>query len=90
MKSKLTLFLSLVLIFSSQALSQKKDKYGNYLLKELSEIEALRIFGKPTDALRKVSGNPKLLKESIIQGNKVKTVIFNYGSISCSKSCIND
>jgi len=81
MKSKIVFLISALLIISANLFSQKKDKYGYYIIKELTEEEALRIYGKPADALQKSLGNKNIIKESIIQGNKVKTVLFNYGSI---------
>lgn len=75
MRNKLTLSFILVLIFSLTLIAQKKDEYGNYILKELNEKQALKLFGKPGERLAKSLGNPKLIKESIIQGNKVKTVL---------------
>jgi len=77
---KVIIFFSLI-VFSTTLFGQKRDEYGNYILKELTEKQALKIFGKPGERLNKTLGNPRLIKESIIQGNKVKTVLFNYGSI---------
>lgn len=81
MKLKLSLLILALFFTINNLLAQKVDEFGNYIIKELTEEQALRIFGKPGDALRKSLGNPNLIKESIIQGNKVKTVVFNYGSI---------
>lgn len=81
MKNKILLSIILVGILAINLIAQKKDQYGNYILKELTEKQALEIFGKPGERLAKSLGNPNLIKESIIQGNKVKTVLFNYGSI---------
>lgn len=81
MKKKIFTITSLILVLVLNIYAQKKDQYGNYILKELTEKQALELFGKPGERLAKSLGNPKLIKESIIQGNKVKTVLFNYGSI---------
>lgn len=81
MKRNILISFVLVLILIANLSAQKKDQFGNYILKELTEKQALQIFGKPGERLSKSLGNPKLIKESIIQGNKVKTVLFNYGSI---------
>ncbi len=81
MKSNIKVVLVLIFLFSLNLFAQKRDEYGNFLLKELTEQQALKIFGKPGERLAKALGNPKIIKESIIQGNKVKTVLFNYGSI---------
>lgn len=81
MKNRILFSFILIGILAINLTAQKKDQYGNYILKELTEKQALEIFGKPGERLAKSLGNPKLIKESIIQGNKVKTVLFNYGSI---------
>jgi hypothetical protein len=81
MKRKILISFILSIFLAVSLNAQKKDQFGNYILKELTEQQALKLFGKPGERLAKSLGNPKLIKESIIQGNKVKTVLFNYGSI---------
>lgn len=79
----LILFLIILLAFSFRSINaQEKDKYGNPILKSLSEEDAKRIFGDfYAPKLFKVNGNPRHIKESIISGNKITTILFNYASI---------
>ncbi len=84
MKVKLLLLLSIIL--SSLAVSsiqaQEKDEFGNYMLKGLSEQDAQRLFGDNFNTkFFKTKGEDRLKKESIINGNKITTILFNYGSI---------
>lgn len=83
MKKGIYLFVLLLFISSSLSLSQEKDEYGNYNIKKLSQQDMERIFGdiyKP-GKIFKTAGDPRAIKEVIISGNKITTVVFNYGSI---------
>ncbi len=81
MKFKI-IFLILVLFLSGNIIAQEKDEYGNYNLKTLSEEDAMRIFGENyAPKIFKTNGDPRLIKESIINGNAITTILFNYGSI---------
>jgi len=77
------LFLLTVLMFSGKiTFAQEKDQYGYPILKSLSEDDAKRIFGDMyAPKLFKVNGDPRQSKESIISGNKITTILFNYASI---------
>ncbi len=80
MKIKLIFFLSII-FFLSTLVAQEKDEYGNWKIKEMSEQDMIRIFGKfPT--FFKTNGDPRLIKQSIISGNNITTVVYNYGSIT--------
>jgi len=65
----------------------KYDKDGNIDLKRLSEEDAKRIYGDSyaPKIFKTLLGDSKLIKESIIGGNKVTSIVFNYGSI-CAPS----
>ncbi len=77
------LLLLLISIFTfSHSFAQKRDKYGNPMLKTLSPADAQRIFGKMyAPKYFKTTGDPRIIKESIISGNAITTIVFNYGSI---------
>ncbi len=81
MKFKFVLF-SILILATNMLFAQEVDKYGNPMLKQLSDQDAMRIFGKNyAPKLFKTLGDPRIIKESIINGNKITTIVFNYGSI---------
>ncbi len=81
MKRIFTLVL-LLLIIAKPALTQELDKYGYPIYKKLSEEDLTRILGKQfTPQLAKLTGDKNLIKQIIISGNKITTVVYNYGSI---------
>jgi len=83
MKKSIYLFVLFLFITSSFSLAQEKDEYGNYNIKKLSQQDMERIYGdiyKPGKVF-KTNGDPRSIKEVIISGNKITTVLFNYGSI---------
>ncbi len=74
----ITLFL--LPLLGSQA--QRLDENGFPLLKQLTEDDAKRIFGDMySPKFFKTLGGSRFIKESIISGNKITTIVFNYGSI---------
>ena len=81
--NKVLIFLLIVLSsFAFLVTAQEKDANGNPLLKELSEQDAMRIFGRQyAPKFFKTQGEQRLIKESIINGNKITTILFNYASI---------
>lgn len=81
MNKKIILFLISFLITATSIISQDKE---NIDPKGLSQEDMVRIFGdiyKPGKVF-KTAGDPREIKEVIISGNKITTVIFNYGSIT--------
>lgn len=71
--------------------AQPKDQYGNWDIKKMSYEDMVRVFGdimKP-GKVYKVNGDPKEIKEVIIKGNKITTVVFNYGTI-CKPNYLGD
>ncbi|RJP69413.1 MAG: hypothetical protein C4539_07835 [Ignavibacteriales bacterium] len=81
MKRIFTLVLLLVIIAGS-ALPQEVDKYGYPIYKKLSEADLTRLLGDQFNPqLRKTNGDYNLIKQIIVSGNKITTVIYNYGSI---------
>ena len=75
----LILFLSFV---TSNLFSQEKDKDGNINIKGLSQEDMIRIFGDiySPRILMKGTGEQKE-KNLIVSGNKIKTILYNTGSI---------
>jgi hypothetical protein len=73
--------LALILFVSTFVFSQKKTDTLN--VKGLSQADMERIFGdlyKPGKVF-KTAGDSRSIKQVIISGNKITTVVFNYGSI---------
>ena len=76
------LFLLVIPIFLTNINAQDYDEYGNGNIKGLSEEDMVRIFGdKYSPKFFKVNGEKKSIKESIINGNNITTILYNYGSI---------
>ncbi|MGE5352390.1 MAG: hypothetical protein ACM3P0_09925 [Acidobacteriota bacterium] len=88
MKKRLILILTYVLAFTCLSFAQEKDSLGNYNLKKLSHEDYLRIFGPITgNKLNKVTGEKREIKDIVIKGNKITTILYNYGSI-CSPGAL--
>lgn len=82
MKIKSLAIILYLMIFSSIALAQSKDANGQYDLKKMSHEDYQRIFGSITGTkFNKVTGESREIKDIIIKGNKVKTILYNYGSV---------
>ncbi len=77
------LIMFFILILSCSLVNaQVLDKDGNIDLKKLSDEDAMRIFGdRYAPKLFKTLGSSRYIKESIINGNKITAIVFNYGSI---------
>ncbi len=81
-KMKIFLMLALTLFLSSLSFAQRYDENGFPIYKELSEADAQRILGDMySPKFFKVNGEKRYNKESIINGNKITTILFNYASI---------
>lgn len=82
MKLKLTALLVLILLSASFTANkaQEKDEYGYPIYKQLSEADMERLVWNKK-GLFKPSGDGDFVKESIIRGNKITTILYNYGSI---------
>lgn len=75
----------LLLLMSMITYGQIPDKYEEYNFKEMTQEELTDLFGSlydNTGSLGKVSGTDQAIKEVIINGNKITTVVFNYGAIT--------
>lgn len=76
--------LIIILLAFSAGIAQEKDEYGNINIKGLSQADMERIFGdimKP-GKVYKAAGETKAIKSVIISGNKITTIVYNYGSIT--------
>ncbi len=81
-KIYLIILLALGLTAFSKINGQEYDKYGYPIWKKLSEADAQRILGnRYAPKYFKTTGDPRIIKESIIHGNNITTILFNYGSI---------
>lgn len=85
-KQYLIAAFSLCMLSSAMTFAQQKDPSGNYDYKKMSYEDAQRIFG-PIKGTRinKVTGDKKEIKDITIKGNKITTILYNYGSV-CAPS----
>ena len=76
------MFLTILPISLTKLVAQEYDKYGNINIKGLSEEDMIRLFGDQLNRkFYKVNGEKRVIKESIINGNNITTILYNYGSI---------
>jgi hypothetical protein len=76
------LLIMIFLISAVGLIAQEKDENGFYIYKQLTENDMKRIFGEEwPPKVMKVNGESRYIKESIINGNKITTILYNYGSI---------
>ncbi|MBU0476051.1 MAG: hypothetical protein KKF62_18040 [Bacteroidetes bacterium] len=80
---KIFLLFAFALFISANSFAQKLDENGFPIYKEMSEADAQRILGDMySPKFFKVNGEEKrYTKESIINGNKITTILYNYASI---------
>ncbi|NJD21496.1 MAG: hypothetical protein FIA82_02330 [Melioribacter sp.] len=69
---------------------QVKDKVDDYYYKNLTPEQSLKIFGpiKGTK-LNKIAGDKREIKDITIKGNKITTILYNYGSV-CAPSVLSN
>jgi len=88
-KKNILVFLSLLLL-SGFTLAQVKDTTDRYYYRNLSPEEALKVFGPITGVkFNKIAGDKLEIKDITIKGNKITTILFNYGSV-CSPSALSN
>ncbi|MCB9247089.1 MAG: hypothetical protein H6613_00320 [Ignavibacteriales bacterium] len=81
MKLKILVFIFLV-FFVSLTTAQTVDKVNEVKTKIESPEEFERLYGKLFgERLNKVTGETKEIKSIIIKGNKIQTIMYNYGSV---------
>ncbi len=77
---RLKLFFIITLIFAGLLSAQEKQESVNW--KGMSDEDAKRILGDMyAPKVFKAYGDSREIKESIINGNKITTIVFNYASI---------
>ncbi|MEN8191205.1 MAG: hypothetical protein ABFS12_00210 [Bacteroidota bacterium] len=80
--TKLLLLFLVSTLFLTSLEAQEYDENGYPIVKGLSEEDMVRIFGDMFSIRSfKVNGKTRHLKESLINGNKITTILYNYGSI---------
>ncbi len=80
MKIKITV-LVLFLFITASYVAQTSDEVHNKKITTEAEFE--RIYGKILgQKLNKTTGEMREIKDIIIKGNKIQTVLFNYGSVT--------
>ncbi len=84
MKNFKFLIIVLSLITAAFNYAQDNDKKLNLSLKGMQYEDMVRIFGDNYKGNRvfKTAGESREIREVIINGNKITTVLFNYGSIT--------
>lgn len=82
MTKKNIIVLLSVLLLSGLSLAQVKDTTKPYSNKNLTPEEALELFG-PIKGVKfnKVAGDSREIKDITIKGNKIQTILYNYGSV---------
>ena len=82
MTKKNILVLFSLLLFTGLAVAQIKDTTDPYYYKNLTPEQALEIFG-PIKGVKfnKLTGETKEIKDITIKGNKITTILYNYGSV---------
>ncbi|MBU2491271.1 MAG: hypothetical protein KJ571_01500 [Bacteroidetes bacterium] len=80
--------LLFLLLLSGFASAQVKDTIDDYYYKNLSPEQSLKVFGPIKGSkLNKVAGDRREIKDITIKGNKITTIMYNYGSV-CAPSVL--
>ena len=77
-------------ILSGFTFGQVKDTVDDYYYKNLTPEQSLKVFG-PVKGLKlnKVAGDKREIKDITIKGNKITTILYNYGSV-CAPSVLSN
>jgi len=80
-KKNIIVLLSMLLL-SGLTFAQVKDTTEPYSYKNLTPEEALELFG-PIKGVKfnKITGDSREIKDITIKGNKIQTILYNYGSV---------
>ncbi|MCJ7554350.1 MAG: hypothetical protein MUO34_10755 [Ignavibacteriaceae bacterium] len=80
--------LIFLLLLAGNSHAQVDELQDDYFYKNLTPEQALEIFG-PIKGVKfnKIAGDTREIKDIIIKGNKIKTILFNYGSV-CSPNAL--
>lgn len=77
-----------LLLLASISFAQVNEIKDDYFYKLLSPEQALEIFGPVKGTkFNKIAGDKREIKDITIKGNKITTILFNYGSV-CSPNAI--
>lgn len=87
---KINVALLYLIIISGFAFGQVKDSVDKYYYRNLTPEQALEVFGpiKGTK-INKIAGDKREIKDITIKGNKITTILYNYGSV-CSPSALSN
>ncbi|OQA67281.1 MAG: hypothetical protein B6D44_04400 [Ignavibacteriales bacterium UTCHB2] len=85
---KYFLIIPILILSASLSNAQYKDSLEAYFYKLLTPEQSEAIFGPITGVkLNKVAGDKREIKDITIKGNKITTILFNYGSV-CAPSVL--
>jgi hypothetical protein len=86
---KRIVILLFMFLLSGLMFAQEDNTTGNHY-KNLTPEEALKIFGPVKGTkFNKISGDSREIKDIIIKGNKITTILYNYGSVCHPNSLAN-
>ncbi len=82
--------LILVFLLTGLSFAQVKDSIDDYFYKNLTPEQSENVFGPIKGVkLNKVAGDQREIKDITIKGNKITTILYNYGSI-CAPSVLSN
>lgn len=89
-KKNIIIILFSLLLLTASTIAQVKDTTDPYYYKNLTPEQALEIFG-PIKGVKfnKLTGEKKEIKDITIKGNKITTILFNYGAV-CTPVAISN
>jgi len=90
MTKKNIVVLFTLLVLSGVTLAQVKEAADPYYYRNLTPEQSLEIFG-PIKGVKfnKITGEKKEIKDITIKGNKITTILYNYGSV-CAPSVLSN
>ncbi|MDT3696675.1 MAG: hypothetical protein ROY99_09815 [Ignavibacterium sp.] len=90
MRKKFFLILPLLIFLTSLTVAQVPDSVDPYFYKNLTPEQSEALFGPITGVkLNKVNGEKREIKDITIKGNKITTILYNYGSV-CTPSVLSN
>src|SRR3989339_1913664 len=89
-KKNISLLLYFFFVLSGLSLGQVTDKKDDYYYKNLTPEQSLKVFGPIKGSrLNKVVGDKREIKDITIKGNKITSILYNYGSV-CAPSVLSN
>ncbi len=90
MMKKNILIIFYLFLLTGFSIAQVKDTVDDYFYKNLTPEQSEKIFGPIKGVkLNKIAGDKREIKDITIKGNKITTILFNYGSI-CAPSVLSN